>query len=194
MSNSELTQLLNALRETCAVRDARIEIALGNQTSNAAIAACENVLGVAVAPSLAAFLKEWNGMTILYYNKSNQAVNDPERWDAKFEILSVTFIVEATLAVRDLFEVAAESPISLPTTRERGRQVLALSDEANIVTYLALERVDESGECPVMVLDKLYYDDWLDDPGSPVAANVDDHVRRSLETMIRTGETFVYWK
>jgi hypothetical protein len=194
MSTPELLELLNALRQACAARGAQVQIELGDSASFAATAECERTLGVVVAPSLAAFLHRCNGMTIRYYNNSNPSVSDPECWDEKFEILNLALIVKATDSVRDLFELAADSSISLPGTKERGRQVLVLSDENHIVIYLALDRQDVSGECPVMKLDTLYYDDWLDDPGSPIAANVDDHVRRSLETMIRTGTTFAYWR
>ncbi len=132
-------------------------------------------------------------MTIRYYDGKSQTPHERERWDARFAIFDAALIVKLTIGVRDLFEMAAEPPTAQPGTRERGRQILALSEEANIVIHLALERRDESGECPVMVLDQLYYGEWLNDPGSPIAANVDDHVRRSLEAMIRTGQTFWYW-
>ena len=193
MNQAELTELLNALRESCAARGACVEVELGQGASIAAIAECERTLGVRFAPSLAAFLKQWNGITIRCYDDKSQPPHDRECWDARFAIFDTALIVKLTIGVRDLFELAAESPTSPPGTRERGRQVLALSEEADIVIHLALERRDEAGECPVMVLDQVYYGEWLDDPGSPIAANVDDHVRRSLEAMIRTGETFWYW-
>lgn len=188
-----MTELLNALRESCAMRGACIEVDLGECASIAELAECERVLDVSFTPSLASFLRQWNGMTIRYYDDKSQIPHNRERWDARFAIFDATLIVKLTIGVRDLFEIAAEPPTAQPGTRERGRQVLALSEEADIVIHLALDRRGESGECPVMVLDQLRYDEWLDDPGSPIAANVDEHVRRSLEAMIRTGQTFKYW-
>lgn len=160
----------------------------------AVIAACEAAIGLALPEALVSFLRRWNGLTIFYYDNGDIAKTMPDAWSETLQILDAAGIATLALALREFFDdVTANS--TWPTgARERANAILPLSSEADIVTYLPLDKVDAAGNCPVMKFDQEHYAEWLRSPlPGPIAPSIDEHITRSLDSMSRTRNTFMYW-
>jgi len=195
MDEARFYSRVDMLREDVLSRGAALVVVENAPASTSAITECSTRLGVPLPDELVSFLRWRNGLSISYYEDASLAQAMPDAWSERFEIQGTTGITVLTLAVREFFgDVAAGSP-SLLEACGRLDGMVVLASEADLVTYVRIDDRSVSSEmCPVRAFDQQRYSDWLTAPEPPVIApSIAKHVARSVEAMIATKETFMYW-
>jgi hypothetical protein len=191
MSERELQDLFARARLAAERRGAVLVLEAGAPASEAEIEECERALDRELPKQLRSFLQRWNGITIKCYPVGWSLT--PEGWTDRFDVADTKMIVRLTHGIRDFFAMGAEAHPYSADERRRIDGLLVLSSGDDLVIHQALDRRDANGNCPVMKFTLEYYPDWLDDPGVPIAASVDEFTVRSLRHMADTGESFLYW-
>lgn len=195
MDEAQFYRSLDMLREDVSSRGAAIVVTESSPASASAITECSTRLGVTLPGELISFLRRRNGLSISYYERAAISDKMSNACSERFEIQGTTGITLLTLGLRDFFgDVAEESPeLSKACARVGG--MVALSTDSDISTYVRIDdRPLTSDTCPVRVLDQQRFSDWLMAPERPIiASSIADHVLMSIQALITTKDTFMYW-
>lgn len=191
MNSDSILQLIDEARLAADLRDGALHFDVGRPASPQEIEECERAVGAELPLNLRSFLEYWNGMTVEYYDAGWSV--ESQSWSHKLDVLSTKMIARATDGVRDFFKISAEARPFPVDAQRRIDGLLVLSSQDDLIVYQALDRRDANGNCPVMEFNLEYYHDWLDDPGEPIAASVEEFVVRSLESHVSIRRHFLYW-
>jgi hypothetical protein len=195
MGEAQFYASINMLREDVVSRGAAIDVVECAPASTSAITECSTRLGVRLPDELVSFLSRRNGLSVSYYEDASVAATMPDAWSERFEVHGTTGITQLTLGLRGFFvDVAAGSP-RLAKMCQRIDGMIILASESDLVTYVRVDDPMTTTEtCPVREFDQERYGDWLTTPERPIVApSIADHVLRSIQSMINTKETFMYW-
>ncbi len=191
MNSEPIWQLIDEARLAADLRDSVLHLKVGQPASPEEIENCEKAIGNQLPGSLRGFLECWNGMTVEIYDRGRSV--ESQIWNDRLDVLSAKSIARGTTGVRDYFKMGADVRPYPFEVQRRIDGLLVLSDQDELIVYQALDRRDTNGNCPVMELNLEYEHDWVDDPGQPIAASVEEFVIRSLESYIGSRKHFLYW-
>ncbi len=194
MDDQNIDDRIAALKEDAVSRGSAVEVRRGSGASQNAISECEQRLGRKLPNELVAFLEGRNGLSLFYYEKASTAVVMPDAWSARFEIHGTTGIAKLTLSWREFFADAMAGSPGFATMREQADEIIILANQSDIVTYVESSQASRAQSCPVWEFDQEQYDIWLETPRTtPIAPSIAEHVIRSIDMMMSTHNSFIYW-
>jgi DNA-binding transcriptional LysR family regulator len=151
------------------------------------IVACEEIIALALPPSLRSFLEQHDGLTIRVYSGQDES----ERFEQfSLEVRRTADIAAHTQQFRDFHAELGGYP---PQPAAYASQYIDAVDLGNPDRRLLIDTADRVGamECPLIEISLI---GWPTEQPEVVAESFGDFIDRALEFMSRTEGGFSYWE